>query len=359
MPAISDTVVARSTTDTLSNKTIDTTAVLGNILKLNSQTVTSATGNSTKLMSATGTFSSGDCLKVDAAGNASDTGFSCSASGAPGGSTGQVQYNNAGAFGGDANFQYGGGGVATITIGQVGGQTTTNSRGLSIYGTWTTARIAYDAPLFMNIVNNQSGTGSLLADIQVSTSTLLGINTAGFVFGSGKDTGLARATTAVLAFTNGTNTSPLGFLNWGGEARVSSDVTLATSTTSLSNITGLSVSLSAGRTYSVEGDIYWQDAAAAGLQLALSGTLGATDAHYAGYIVDSGIGGIKGNVLATSMGTAVAGSVTTGTSGFAKLSGTISVNTAGTLTLQAAQFATSSVASTVTRGSRLLVHDIP
>jgi len=60
----------------------------------------SLTGTGTKVATSTGTLTSGDCVKIDASGNLVDNGSACAGSGSPGGSSGQIQYNNSGSFGG-------------------------------------------------------------------------------------------------------------------------------------------------------------------------------------------------------------------------------------------------------------------
>jgi YVTN family beta-propeller protein len=63
--------------------------------------VTAEQGNGSKVQLSTGTTTSGDCVKYDANGNAIDAGAACgSGGGTPGGTSGELQYNNAGAFGG-------------------------------------------------------------------------------------------------------------------------------------------------------------------------------------------------------------------------------------------------------------------
>jgi hypothetical protein len=68
--------------------------------------VGSVSGNTTKFATVnTTTFTTGQCVQVDASLNLTTTGSACGAGGggSPGGSTTQVQYNNAGAFGGISN----------------------------------------------------------------------------------------------------------------------------------------------------------------------------------------------------------------------------------------------------------------
>ena len=76
-------------------------------------------------------------------------------------------------------------------------------------------------------------------------------------------------------------------------------------------------------------------------------------------IVDSGTNGIKGNTQATALGGVVASGATTGVAGHVTIQGTITVNAAGTLTVQASQFAANATATVIKRGSRFIVHDMP
>lgn len=171
------------------------------------------------------------------------------------------------------------------------------------------------------------------------------------------DAGINRAAAKVLKFSSdGSSTDT--WWNWAGQARVTSDVTY-TSTAALANITGLTVNVAAGRTYSFEAYLSFTDAAAGGIQAAIAGTATATAIEYDGWIIDSGANGIKGNTQATSLGTAVATATTTGTAGVVLIKGTITVNAAGTLTVQAAQNTSNGTPTTIKRGSYFLVYDMP
>jgi hypothetical protein len=63
-------------------------------------------GNTTAYVTTTGTQTSGDCVKIDANGNHIANGSACGGSGTPGGANTQVQFNNASAFGGDADMTF-------------------------------------------------------------------------------------------------------------------------------------------------------------------------------------------------------------------------------------------------------------
>lgn len=174
-----------------------------------------------------------------------------------------------------------------------------------------------------------------------------------------QNAGITWVASKVLSFSDGT-TNAAGWMQWAGELRVTSDVTY-TSTTVLATVTGLSVALTAGRTYGFDVYLSFTDAAAGGIQAAMvaTGGLTATAIEYDGYIIDSGANGIKGNAQAAALGGVVASATTTGTAGLVRISGTITVNVAGTLNVQAAQNTSSGTATTVKRGSRMFVYDMP
>ena len=147
------------------------------------------------------------------------------------------------------------------------------------------------------------------------------------------------------------------WLNWVGESRVSADVSL-TNTTALAPVTGLSVNVIAGRTYTFIAYLSFTCVAAAGIAAAIAGTCTATAIEYDGYIIDSGANGIKGNAQATALGALVADAPITGAAGLVKVRGTITVNAAGTLLVQAAQSVANATATVIKRGSTFMVHDI-
>ncbi len=173
---------------------------------------------------------------------------------------------------------------------------------------------------------------------------------------NGADAGLFRVATNVVGFCSGNANTLTGWMQWTGQTRVTADVTF-TSTTALATVTGLSVNVQAGRTYVFEAHLSFTDAAAGGIQAAISGTATATDIRYDGFIVDSAANGIKGNTQAAALGTAVASSTTTGTAGCVIIRGTITVNAAGTLLVQAAQNTSNATATTIKRGSWFYVYD--
>jgi hypothetical protein len=188
------------------------------------------------------------------------------------------------------------------------------------------------------------------------TTAALLIGAAGLVGFS--DVAMSRVVAGVAEINTGTP-GTRAFFQWAGQARVASDFGTGANNTALANVTGLTVSLAAGRTYSFEAYLPFTCAAAGGVKAAISGTATATNIVYSGYIIDSGANGIKGNTQATALATAVANAATTGTTGVIRISGTITVNAAGTLTVQFAQNVNNGTQSVVKRGATLIVHDLP
>ena len=162
---------------------------------------------------------------------------------------------------------------------------------------------------------------------------------------------------AVHRFLDDNGLLPSAYFNWGGQARVTSDFS-KTSSVTLSDVTGLSVQVAAGRTYSFEAKLFVTDAAAGGVQAAIAGTATATAIQYAGYTVADNA--IKGLTNATALGVAVASTLTTITAGImVQIFGTVTVNAAGTLTVQMAQNTSNATATVAKRGSYFIVHDMP
>jgi hypothetical protein len=118
------------------------------------------------------------CLGLDASNNVVKNAAACGSGGGgtPGGANTNVQFNNSGAFGGDAGFTY-------TTLGQVtiaGGTITTNNKALTITQTWNNNATTFDAPLFMNITNTASANLSYLADFQLNGASVFNVfNNAG------------------------------------------------------------------------------------------------------------------------------------------------------------------------------------
>jgi hypothetical protein len=138
------------------------------------------------------------------------------------------------------------------------------------------------------------------------------------------------------------------------QARVSTQFDV-TSNNTLANVTGLSVSLIAGRTYSLRAILYVTSNASGGAKVAVSGTATATAIRYRAKTFTSTT--LSTHDQATTLGTAVGASTSAVTA--IEIDGTITVNAAGTLTIQFAQNASFGTASSVLVGSHMVVCDIP
>ena len=178
-------------------------------------------------------------------------------------------------------------------------------------------------------------------------------------------------TMAPMKMTSGTNkTTPaagewgydgtqLQFTNGGAQrqeiaqiqqSRVSTQFD-KTSDTTLANITGLTATVVAGKFYRFEATLYTSSNVAGGVKAAIAGTATATAIVYEGITTDAGL---STQTRATALATAVGG-VTAVTAGYIRITGTIQVNAAGTLTVQFAQNASNGTASSVLVGSTFVL----
>lgn len=151
---------------------------------------------------------------------------------------------------------------------------------------------------------------------------------------------IGSTTAGTGAFTSLSSTLPI---RNGGLVRTTADVPV-TSNITLANVTGLSINVAAATTYTFRVWAPTTAAAAGGIQFAIGGTATVTSIIYEGYID----GATK--TRASALGTAVSSSASA-TTGTATIEGTITVNAAGTLTVQFAQNTSNASASTVLRGA--------
>ncbi len=175
----------------------------------------------------------------------------------------------------------------------------------------------------------------------------------GITFGGASDCVISRVATGVFSLAT-------AYMQWGGQARMTATQSF-TSNAVLANLTGLSVNVQAGRTYNFEACIFVASSATAGgVQGAISGTATATSIVYAGWTYDSGATTIHGYAQATALGTQVGlATGTTSTVPTLMIYGSITVNAAGTLTVQAAQGASNATATVIAAGSYFRVFDTP
>lgn len=202
--------------------------------------------------------------------------------------------------------------------------------------------------VFNNLVINQPSAGSYA--IRFETGNALQISISNVALVGSLLAGVVDPSGALPQF------------NEDYPVRVSANV--PNSTASMADVTGLSAALQTlgvgVLVYAFEVYLSFTCAAAGGIQVQLVGSgLTATYIVYDGYIIDSGANGIKGNVHATSLGTVVASATTTGTAGVVIISGEIVPNAAGTLKVQFAQNTSNGTATTILKGSRMVVRRLP
>lgn len=122
-----------------------------------------------------------------------------------------------------------------------------------------------------------------------------------------------------------------------------------TSSTALADITfDRTFNVSASRTYSFEFEGYTTSNVAGGVKFAIGGTATATAIIYEALVDDAAV--LAAQTRTTTLGNAVGG-ITAVTNAKVKITGTITVNAAGTLTVQFAQNASNGTASSVLVGS--------
>lgn len=174
------------------------------------------------------------------------------------------------------------------------------------------------------------------------------------------DTGIAADTNGlIIGLTNTTfsgNTANL-LINDGLNlvARNSAQFD-KTSDTALANITGMSLTLTAGLTYGFEATLYTTSNIAGGVKAAIAGTATATSIIYECQTFNTTT--LSAATRATALGTAV-GAVTAVTVALMKITGTITVNAGGTLTVQFAQNVSNAAASSVLGNSTFKAWAIP
>lgn len=167
--------------------------------------------------------------------------------------------------------------------------------------------------------------------------------------------GVSIGPTAVATDTGLGNLLVQNFINTGGYTRTFTNFS-ANNTTTLTDITNLSATVVAGKNYGFLARLFATSNVAAGVQAAIKGTATATNLIYSGYTVTNS-NTIAGFSLQTTLGSSVGG-VTAVTTSVIEISGEITVNAGGTLTVQFAQNVANGIASVVLTGSWFKVWQI-
>lgn len=185
--------------------------------------------------------------------------------------------------------------------------------------------------------------------------------TVGFFFSStdsNSGTGIMKTAAGVIGAAAGNSSTSTVNTGWFTDAGVKRAATQfdKTSDTTLANITGLSATVTAGRTYNFIATLFTTSNVAGGVKAAIAGTATATSIIYEAETSSAGVPGAVGTARATALATAV-GDVTAVTVAKITITGTITVNAGGTLTVQFAQNASNGTASSVLVGSWFRVWD--
>jgi len=170
---------------------------------------------------------------------------------------------------------------------------------------------------------------------------------------AGGDINLNRAAANVLGIGTGETVNSNGWFNYGGQKRVSTQ--FDKTDTTLTNITGLSVTILAGRTYRFRAVLWVTANVTGGQKYAIGGGATATSIIYNIITVNN----TTNAIVISSKQTALGGSAgqAAATDDFTTIDGMITVNAGGTLTVQFAQNAASGTSSVLV-GSNFTVDDV-
>ena len=146
-----------------------------------------------------------------------------------------------------------------------------------------------------------------------------------------------------------------GFIEWGGEFRVSSTFT-KTSDTALAAITGLGSTLVAGKTYAFEIQLYTTGVATGGTKVDLNGGT-ATATAIIGQATSFDGTTVRTGTRVAALNTALCSNASNAAA-LCQIYGTITVNAGGTFIPRFAQNTSNATSSTVAIGSTMLLHQI-
>lgn len=196
-------------------------------------------------------------------------------------------------------------------------------------------------PQFRGVIDNNGnvGLGGTITDATNLTNAILVVKG-----------GLVGVNTS----TPNTNLDVNGFIEWSGQKRVSTQFD-AVGSTALANVTGLSVTLVAGKTYHFRAMLDVAADVTGGSKFSMGGTATATAIFFWVTLIDgsTNLNTINSRQSALAGSAGQAGTLT----GKCLIEGVITVNGAGTLTVQFAQNAAAGTSS-VKVGSILIVQQI-
>jgi len=198
--------------------------------------------------------------------------------------------------------------------------------------------------------------GTRVLTLPIATDTLVGKDTTDVLNNKSMNSPVINGgVISSLTTLSTTGDATVGaILRTGGDIRVTAQFD-KTSSTTFSDITGLSVTLTAGLTYGFQANLYTSSNAASGVKASVAGTATATAVTFTGAYLASA--GFSSYGRATALGGAIGG-VTAVTDAEIVINGTITVNAGGTLTIQFAQNVSGGVASSVLVGSTMQVWKI-